>query len=94
MRSPVRTPFPLCSLEILFTFPLVSSIDEVLDVAERLAAFVDHQTDRVSQVLGVALLVPGLVDDVILSLDLKSIFVCVMYRYLQLLSSFWSLLDA
>ena len=53
-----------------FTFPLVSAVDKVLDVAERLAAFVDHQTHGVGQVVGVALLVPRLVDDVILGFNL------------------------
>jgi hypothetical protein len=51
-------------------FVLFIAADEVLDEVERLRSFVDHQTDGVSQVARVSLLVPRLVDDLVVSFDL------------------------
>ncbi len=49
---------------------LFIAADEVLDEVERLSSLVDHQTDGVSQVARVSLLVPRLVDDLVVSFDL------------------------
>ena len=55
---------------VITLFVLFIAADKVLDEVERLSSFVDHQTDGVSQVARVSLLVPRLVDDLVVSFDL------------------------
>ena len=43
---------------------------EVLDKVEGLSSFVDHQSDGVGQIARVALLVPGLVDNLVIGVNL------------------------
>ena len=49
---------------------MLSGIDEVLAELERLSSLVDHQAHEVSQVPRVALLVPGLVDNLVIGVNL------------------------
>ena len=49
---------------------MLSGIDEVLAELERLSSLVDHQSHEVSQVPRVALLVPGLVDNLVIGVNL------------------------
>ncbi len=53
------------------TFPLVCCVVEIFDEFERLSSFVNHQADGVSDVLRLLVLVPRLVDDVIVGIDLQ-----------------------
>ncbi len=55
------------------TFPLVCCVVEIFDEFERLSSFVNHQADGVGDVLRLLVLVPRLVDDVVVRIDLKFI---------------------
>jgi len=50
---------------------MLRSVDEVLAELERLGSLIDHEPHEVGQVLGVPVLVPRLVDNLVVGVNLN-----------------------